>query len=209
MPDSQPRGQDSVIAHKSDLSLAQPTSYWDCHSLAQIRRLAGIKNDAWDAILFSDGAGTRYGSGICIGWAAVLIQKSQIARKVFCGADLEGTVNEAEILAVLRPLQYLAAGGFGNKQHGYRVHVFSDSKYVCDMLNRDLLKLFRDMKKNLSLWMAIHGAQRAGLAVKAHFIERESVDLNRFCDQLSRTCRLNLMKSDKNIRGLDPQQLNP
>lgn len=143
----------------------------------------------WDYLLVGDGSGSTWDRGA--GWGSVLIDAATDERTVFGGAVNRGTVNFAEILAALQPLEFLAnkeskkrkASG---KTRAVHVHILTDSEYCKNTGN----STNRMMDVNAGLWAVFDVFKRHGLIIRWHWIKRETVDLNRYADTISKLARL-------------------
>ncbi len=173
---------DALSSGGGELRLTR--SLRECRTLEQLLSCCNIRADDWQAVIVCDGSGGTRQVGTT-GWGAVLIEQSQINRRLFYGGTSYGTSQTAEIMAVLHPLLYLAEQEYVRRQKGYRVHVLTDSTYVAGMLAKDLLKEFQHMKAHLPLWLAVHGTQRRGLDIRPHYTNRDQYDLNRLCHDLA------------------------
>ncbi len=98
--------------------------------------------------------------------------------------------NFAEMMAYVQPLTYFVAREWDrrNQKQGtrsYQVHIISDSQYCRDMGN----KVGREAVKNCTLWAAFDAVSRAGFLTKWHWVNRETLDLNKFADACSKLAR--------------------
>lgn len=114
------------------------------------------------------------------GYGAVLLSGPH--RKELSGAYRRTTNNRMELLAVLRALQEL-------KRADLPVEIFTDSRYVCDAVNKGWLLSwhrngFKD-KKNVDLWKALI-PYLAKYQPKFHWVKgHNGHPLNERCDQLA------------------------
>jgi len=121
----------------------------------------------------------------------VSITKDTMERRVWFGAMNCGTVNFAEMMAYLQPLNWYAAAEVDRRRKRGKVrfrnvHIVTDSKYCRDMGNsKDLTP-----KKNGALWRIFDDFQRNGLLLHWHWRPRASVGLNVYADKLSKEARL-------------------
>ncbi len=146
-----------------------------------------IKN--WDFLIVGDGSGSNWNREA--GWASVSIEKLTMERMVWEGAVNRGTVNLAEIMAYLQPLEWLATREVEKRKEGgstraLNVHIVTDSDYCRRTGNSSS----RTMEKNAGLWTTFDAFRRHGFVLYWHWIPREDCDLNRFCDKLSKMERL-------------------
>jgi len=101
-----------------------------------------------------------------------------------------GTVNFAEMMAYLQPLNWYASVELNNrkKSGGVRfrnVHIITDSKYCGEQgAKKDLFP-----KKNSALWKIFGDFQRHGILLHWHWIPRDTVELNAYADKLSKDAR--------------------
>lgn len=182
------------------------TELSEVKSFQDLLKFYRIKPEDWDAILVTDGSGTTWEHSI--GWAATLITKESFKRTVFSGSMSHGTVNTAEIMAVLHPLLWLTAHKQGVRTGGCKLHVMSDSKYVVDSLKHTDPIVISQTKANRELWVAVEIARRYGIVISSHFMHRDQIDLNRFAHDLANMCRRAQVKIVKNPPR-DPYEANP
>lgn len=151
--------------------------------------LARVGVDAWDFLIVGDGSGSSWTRGA--GWASVSVERATGERIVWTGAVNRGTVNLAEIMAYLQPLEWLAsreADRLSRNPAGlrtYDVHILTDSQYCRDTGSSS----GRVVRKNAGLWVAFDAFARHGFALHWHWLRRDECDLNKFCDALSRAAR--------------------
>jgi ribonuclease HI len=156
-------------------------------TLQQLVTRLGIHT--WDYLLVGDGSGSNWDWGA--GWGSVLIEAATDERIVFGGGVNLGTVNFAEIMAALQPLEYVAnketakrkASG---KTRAVHVHILTDSEYCRNTGNSSN----RMMDANAGLWAVFDVFKRHGLIIRWHWIKRETVDLNRYADTISKLVRV-------------------
>jgi len=176
-------------------------------SFEQMRTAMQIPSDMWDAFLVTDGSGTL--ADRTCGYAAVLIERNEVAPLVIAGSQSHGSVNTAELEAVIKALHYMVEREKGVKEHGYRVHVLSDSAYVVQGLNRNILKWLPTMKKNKMLWLSIHGAVRSGLVIQGHHIPRDTLDLNKICHNVANLARKQALRLRATCEQFDLSDFAP
>lgn len=147
----------------------------------------GVKN--WDIVIVGDGSGSSWSREA--GWASVSIEKVTMERLVHAGMVNRGTVNLAEMMAYIQPLEWLASRESDRKKEkggttrAFNVHIFTDSDYCRQTGNSSN----RMMTKNAGLWAVFDVFARHGFVLNWHWIPRESCDLNRYCDKLSKMAR--------------------
>lgn len=151
----------------------------------------------WDVIIVSDGSGTGWTLGC--GWAAVLIDRHNRTRKIFSGAFNTGTIGIGELIPTIHALLWFSEndGRALRKQYGrpLRIHVLTDSEYVADTGTalRSGHTALSDVK-NAALWAGVMELDRRGFGIEWHWIPRESLALNVYCDHLSRQSRLGIQE---------------
>ncbi len=158
----------------------------DEETLEHLLSRLGVKD--WDFVLIGDGSGSNWQKEA--GWASVSIEKLTGERLVHAGAVNRGTVNFAEMMAYLQPLEWLASRETERrKQKGptraYHVHVVTDSEY-CRSTGSGPGRM---MAKNAGLWAVFDVFTRHGFVLHWHWLPRENCDLNRYCDKLSKMAR--------------------
>lgn len=158
--------------------------------------LERLKIEEWDLLLIGDGSGSNW--NFECGWGCVSIEHDTLARKSWHGAMSAGTVNFAEVMAYLQPLcWYVNREMLRRKKATYKVkarhiHIITDSQYAKTKgSSKDLLA-----GKNGALWQIFRQFGAQGMILHWHWIPRETVELNRFADQLSKAARLNLKGKD-------------
>lgn len=152
--------------------------------------LGRLEIAAWDFLIVGDGSGSDWKRGA--GWASISIERATMERRAWYGAVNFGTVNFAEIMAYLQPLNWLAAREEG-KHRAVRVHIVTDSMYC---KNKGHSRNGAAPGKNAGLWTILDAYTRQGLVTYWHHADREDVMLNRFVDRLSRAARLALARHD-------------
>src|SRR5215471_12302353 len=65
------------------------------------------RGESWDFLVVGDGSGSNWKRPI--GWAARLVERASGQRQTFHGHANRGTVNVAEMMALLWPLLWIAA----------------------------------------------------------------------------------------------------
>jgi ribonuclease HI len=178
-------------------------------SLADLRSYFKIDKD-WDAIIVTDGSATTWEHAA--GWASVLLQKTVLEPYVDFGGARRGTNNVAEIMAAFWPLFYLAEKDFGQKEHGYLVHVISDSQYVANGINaleKEGTMWASNASSNRPLWLAMLGCRRKGLKIRGHFVPRDTIDFNRLCHDMANFARIRMKFAHKDLdkAGWKPDDL--
>lgn len=151
-----------------------------------------ISASDWDYLIVCDGSGTSWENHI--GWGAVLITKNTMTRKLFYGANNNGTNNVAELMAVLHPLSYLSNTlNWESIPQGIKVCVVTDSKYVADNMDKENPIWVSSLRLNRELWMAIHMTRRRGMSLKGFHIPRDTIALNKLSHTLANMSRVNLI----------------
>lgn len=149
-----------------------------------------------------------------MGWACVLLEHDAMERKVFYGAANDGTINIGELLAYLVPLTWYANKVFDERKKSKRndvrhVHIITDSQYA-----QSRGELGGIPVANSSLFYAFAFFNRLGIQLHWHWVERETVELNRYVDGLSKAARLmfkttNLQTVVTDALNLTPEDCNP
>lgn len=170
--------------------------------------LERLNIEKWDLLLIGDGSGSNW--NFECGWGCVSIEHDTLARRAWYGAMSAGTVNFAEVMAYLQPLGwYVNREMLRRKKVTYKVqtrhiHIITDSQYVRNKgSSKDLLA-----GKNGALWQVFRQFGAQGMMLHWHWIPRETVELNRFADQLSKAARLNLKGKDLPTR-VEEKSFNP
>lgn len=148
----------------------------------------GIGDD-WDFLIVGDGSGSNWNREA--GWAAVSVERVTMERLVWYGAMNRGTVNFAEVMAYLQPLNWLAAreadrrGKGRQRSRACRVHIVTDSEYASNTGG----SANRMVAKNGALWAAFDVFARQGFVLNWHWVRRDDCALNTYCDELSKLAR--------------------
>lgn len=160
-------------------------------TLDQLVTRLGIKD--WDVILIGDGSGSNWKREA--GWACVSIERVTMERLIHIGAVNRGTVNLAELMAYVQPLDWLSGREADRRaEHrtplrAFNVHIITDSDYCRTTGNGQ----GRMMMKNAGLWSVLDVYSRHGFVLHWHHVrghtEGEGCALNRFCDKLSKLAR--------------------
>ena len=149
----------------------------------------------WDWLLIGDGSGSNW--NYQCGWAAVSIDRLTLHRDVWAGVMSRGTVNFAEMMAYLQPLNWYAAEEDRRRKKGKttrirQVHIITDSMYCQEQgRSRNLMP-----HRNGSLWQVFESFQRQGIMLNWHWNERDDVELNRYVDALSKAARILMKEND-------------
>jgi len=156
-------------------------------TLEELLERLGIKD--WDFVIIGDGSGSNWNHEC--GWGSVSIERITMERMVWCGSMNRGTVNVAEIMAYVQPLNWLAAREEDRRKKrkarrtAYNIHIITDSQYCRDTGG----SCDRMLAKNGVLWAALDTFRRQGLILHWHWVERETVALNSYADKLSKLAR--------------------
>jgi ribonuclease HI len=158
-------------------------------ALEDVLARLGIAEDGWDVVLLGDGSGSNWNREA--GWASVSVERVTMERLVWHGAMNKGTVNFAEMMAYLQPLNWLASREEDRRKRGgrhraYRVHVITDSDY-CRATGSSANRV---LAKNGPLWAVFDVFARQGFVLTWHWIPRDGCGLNGYCDRLSKLARL-------------------
>ncbi len=140
-----------------------------------------------DYLVVSDGSGSDY-SRAC-GYASVVINLKTRERKLLFGSMSNGTVNIAELMAVIQSLDYIV--GMTDKESDRsgitkQVHVLTDSQYCETTGNTNHGRMAR---RNVGVWTLFEAFARRGLCVTWHHVKRSTVGLNILCDMVSKGAR--------------------
>jgi ribonuclease HI len=171
--------------------------------------------DRWDLLIVGDGSGSDWKRAA--GWASVSIDRLTMERRTWCGAVNRGTVNFAEIMAYLQPLEFYATQEIDRRKDGRSVrpryiHILTDSEYCKNTGNAK----GGFAKKNAGLWSIFTVFERLGFVIRWHWIRRSSVGLNLYADAVSRAARLTVEQynpivsvADENYRLENVDTINP
>lgn len=190
-------------------------------SKAPVRPLIDITSSLgihdWDLLLVGDGSGSKPDQPF--GWASCLIERVSGGRQMFYGALNCGTINLAELLPYILPLDWYNRhiAEFRPTPNGFRrVHVLTDSDTVANWINRinsgeGMPKLFKP------LMFALLAFRELGYSLVAHWIPRESILLNSAMDLLSVSSRIeftrgladSISRAGAVMSGVDVNHLEP
>ena len=143
-----------------------------------------------DILLYTDGStikkpqsdGTILGKGPG-GWGVVLLWENHNYRKEFSGGESCTTNNRMELTAVIEGLKRI-------KKRDITVHIYSDSQYVVDAIEKGwltkwVLKNFKD-KKNEDLWREYLAVAKDFTNLKFHWVKGHADNKeNNRCDELA------------------------
>ncbi len=147
---------------------------------------------SWDAVIFGDGSGSRW--GYPGGAGAILVDRDSGLTKTFGIALSDATVNICELIPYIFSLlwyshkrgkdlqkQRMAAG------HPFilNIHIFTDCEIIANQGNKQMAR-----ETNMPLWWAIDAFERAGFNLIFHWIPRDTYRLNQACDRISKSMRL-------------------
>ncbi len=181
--------------------------------------LTRLEIKSWDLILVGDGSGSMW--GYPIGWGCVALEHDSLERKIFYGSMNDGTVNMAELLAYLAPLQWYAGRVEEQRKVGAfeikNVHIITDSSYV---QSKGEAAGAITMKRNATLWASFELFARQGFKLHWHWLPAyhekpdQAAALNHYADVLSKVVRevlkgLDLPGELSREKGLDPYKFNP
>lgn len=204
---------------RRDVDMRLPESLDPCIPLENILNRLKIPTN-WDFIVFGDGSGQSWQKDCGAGWGSISIEKSRIPggmpeRHVWTGQMNRGTVNIAEIMAYLQPLNWLAAREEDKRQNGgtfkaFNIHLITDSQYCRDTGESD--KQIRN--RNEGLWAVFDAFKRRGFVLNWHWIRRETVGLNWYADMLSKLARrsgqkYNLLQTVEEHTKTNVYDINP
>jgi len=153
----------------------------------------------WDWLLIGDGSGSNWNCQC--GWATVSIDRLTLERDVWWGMMNKGTVNFAEMMAYLQPLNWYVAEEEKRRKHGKtrrirQVHIITDSMYCRERgESEDLMP-----RRNGALWRVFEDFQRQGIMLHWHWNERDDIELNRYVDALSKAARI--LVKENNVQQL-------
>lgn len=150
--------------------------------------LAAEKIKTWDILIVGDGSGSNWDREA--GWAATSVERVTMERKVWAGAMNRGTVNVAEVMAYLQPLEWFAARERDRRQkkqptRAYQVHILTDSEYCRQAGASGGV----GAGTNAGLWAAFGAFARLGFVLHWHHIPRNSCGLHEFADSVSKLAR--------------------
>ena len=186
--------QTKTPEHRKEFEPALPIQASDCESLQALLKRLGIGE--WDWLLVGDGSASNW-KHAC-GWGSISINKETLKRRVWFGVMNFGTVNIAEMMAYLQPLDWYATeeARIRKKTKGRRrirrVHIVTDSEYC-----REMAQLGdQSPRHHGAMWRMFEDFQRKGILLHWHWRERDDVELNRYADSLSKAVRILLKEND-------------
>ncbi|MCI0421517.1 MAG: hypothetical protein L0312_20210 [Acidobacteria bacterium] len=162
-------------------------------SLQELLQRLTIPNN-WDFILVGDGSGSNWNRAC--GWGCVSIEKLTMERLVWEGGLNRGTVNFAEIMAYIQPLNWLVAreaerrSKHQTRRNVTRIHIVTDSQYCRNTGSSSN----RNLPRNSALWSLFDIFTRHGFLLYWHWIPRDDVVLNTYVDQLAKFARQRVEK---------------
>lgn len=170
--------------------------------------LARMGIEKYDLLLVGDGSGSTW-ERHC-GWGCVSIERDTMARRVWHGAMNHGTVNFAELMAYLQPLVWYVQREMKRRKEGKsvvmrQVHILTDSSYASNLQGSPP---DRRAGHNVVLWQVFRQFTSQGVQIHWHWIPRESVELNRLTDAISKKARIHLESKDLVTESLERFSLN-
>jgi len=162
----------------------------------------------WDVLIIGDGSGTTWDRAS--GWACVLIDRYLSARRDFCGGVSLGSINFAELMPYFQALlwyDHFYQAAWKARQSFLRVTILTDHKALVDQATQAA-----DDKRPLPaaqepLWAAFRQLLRMGYLITFVWQPRDTSDINRACDILSKDCRKTVEAVRDNLdkqRWVDP-----
>lgn len=117
------------------------------------------------------------------------VERETGERLLWAGGSNRGTVNFAEAMAYLTPLEHFAARELDRRENGgetraYNVHIVTDSEYC-----RNTGRAGVGVGKNAGVWAAFTAFLRRGFVLHWHWMGRGGCDLNIYCDAVSKMVR--------------------
>lgn len=138
-----------------------------------------IKN--WDLLLIGDGSGSNWEFGC--GWGCVSIERANFERRLWSGNMNLGTVNVAEYMAYIQPLMWYATQGVKGKFR--TVHIVTDSQVVAAGDKGGHV-----CRKFLNQFLSF------GLIIHTHWLARETIELNKLADIVSKQAYAQVKQTD-------------
>lgn len=187
------------------MSKSKTNSKNEKESLEELLGRLNIQSNEWDLLIIGDGSGSNWTRES--GWASVSVHRATLERHVWFGSMNRGTVNFAEMMAYLQPLNWYASAEINKRKKSgnvrfRNVHIVTDSKYCKDQGSKAMVS----SAKNSVLWRMFDGFQRHGILIHWHWVPRNTVDLNVYADKLSKIAR----KSAAGLQiDLNPHECNP
>lgn len=159
-------------------------------------------------MIIGDGSGSNWTRES--GWASVSIDRTTLERRVWFGSMNCGTVNFAEMMAYLQPLNWYAAVELTKRKKSKsvqfkNVHIITDSKYCAEQG----VKKDTSPNKNSGLWRIFSDFQRHGILIHWHWIPRDTVELNIYADKLSKEARKSIAELKKRMKENDTDTSSP
>ena len=153
-------------------------------SFEEVLAAVGVAPTDWDFAIVSDGSGTTWEKPC--GWASVLLDKRTFARTAFSGSFSCGTNSLAEMFGVLHPLLYLVEAVRPNATtRPVRVHALTDAENIANQINGK-----SNGNHYFELWQAISALRQRNYEITAHWIPRDTIDLNKLAHDVANDSRL-------------------
>lgn len=153
----------------------------------------------YDYLLIGDGSGSSW--NMPCGWACILIERRTGTGRFFGGAVNDGTVNFAELMAYVQPLQWIV-NKTGASRRAVTVHVISDSQYAVESNTRT------SADKNVAPVAMLNCFKRFGMTLRFHWMKRNSHHLSTLADSLSKKLRTLLKEYLRHVGADVQQQIN-
>jgi ribonuclease HI len=171
--------------------------------------IAQLQIERWDFLIIGDGSGSNF-SRHC-GWASVSIEQLTGERLIWYGAMNHGTVNLAELMAYLQPINWIA-GRLQQRRRKHsqhfqecHIHCISDSKYCVENGQTEAMPA-----RNLGFWTLAQSYRQQQIFLHWHWSQRASFALNQWADQIARISRRCIGEIDKQLADAveDVYQIN-
>jgi ribonuclease HI len=147
----------------------------------------GVPSSKWHMLAVTDGSGCKIERPI--GYASVIFQRQPSQIKYLMGSASFGGVNEAETRAVFDVVSYAMRTRPPHFEHGFYVHIVTDSEYVRKCLaEMDPIKVY-ERRSHPHLWQGIAQARRRGIMIVPHYIPRNTYVPMVTADTLSKLAR--------------------
>jgi len=156
-------------------------------------------------LLIGDGSGSSW--NVASGWGCISIEKDTMLRRSWYGACNLGSTNLAEIMAYLHPLTWYAREQLkSNSSQFKQVHIVTDSAYLTSKGNKEDSSFGLDQ----SIWHMFNVFQSFGLVLNWHWARRETIELNRVADKLSKDTRKHIANLfDEELLNKTIYEFNP
>ncbi len=165
-----------------------------------LRLLLGDKINDWDVFMVGDGSGSIQGRPG--GWAVITYVRNPSRTKLFYGSVSDTTINIAELMPYIHSFHWYANNlgkrALKNSSDGLiKVYVITDCDIIAKQGNKEVGR-----EQNSPLWSFFDQYECRGYVFKWFYLARDTSEVNRECDALSKQMRLLVQTIDDRLTNI-------